>query len=202
LPEYPKAIRDNVLFELGLFIGSLSIDSVYFIKPHGDDLHLPTDLIGLTPGEYDSQHPNIDAAVGPFCTKVEKLIKQRYEYAFIPQTRYGLNLLSETTKNIEAGKNYCIAIKIPKGSNFLLNIKQPNYFTNNNDRQNLIAYSFGDVLGFRFLERDSNGIILSIDLDTEIGEYGVKVFPGSFIIFEGYLNGNKILDKQFGESLI
>jgi predicted nucleotide-binding protein len=48
-----NTIRDNVLFEFGLFIGKLSRERVYFIIPTDTELHLPTDLLGITPGKFD-----------------------------------------------------------------------------------------------------------------------------------------------------
>ena len=36
--------RDNVIFELGLFLGALGPQRVFIIRPHGQDLRLPSDL--------------------------------------------------------------------------------------------------------------------------------------------------------------
>ncbi len=65
-------VRDNILFEFGLFIGKLSRERVFFIIPERTTLHIPTDLIGVTPGTYD---PNRDdksllAATGPVCHQI------------------------------------------------------------------------------------------------------------------------------------
>ncbi|MEJ6080306.1 nucleotide-binding protein [Vibrio sp. 1-Bac 57] len=46
-------VRDNVLFELGLFIGSIGKDRCFIIKPRGIELHFPSDLLGITPTDYD-----------------------------------------------------------------------------------------------------------------------------------------------------
>ena len=46
-------VRDNVLFELGLFIGKLGIDNCFIIKPRNAELHIPTDLAGLTIASYN-----------------------------------------------------------------------------------------------------------------------------------------------------
>ena len=73
------SVRDNVLFEFGLFIGRLGRERVYFLLPTSGDLHLPTDLLGITPGRYENSRSdgNMQAATGAVChqilTQVRKL---------------------------------------------------------------------------------------------------------------------------------
>lgn len=59
-----KAVRDNVLFELGMFIGRLGRDRTFLIKPRSEELHLPSDLAGMIPSDFNDD-PNLDAALGP-----------------------------------------------------------------------------------------------------------------------------------------
>ncbi len=45
--------RDNVIFELGLFIGKLGRNKTCFVIPRGVDVKIPSDIVGLTPAAYD-----------------------------------------------------------------------------------------------------------------------------------------------------
>lgn len=69
-------VRDNVIFELGLFIGALKTDRCFIVRPRGDDLHLPSDTIGVSPLNYESDRPdaNLQAALGPACNEIRKAI--------------------------------------------------------------------------------------------------------------------------------
>lgn len=72
-------VRDNVLFELGLFIGAIGVKRCFIVKPRGVELKLPSDLLGLTLADYDSQRSdhNDDAALVPACYKMETAMKQQ-----------------------------------------------------------------------------------------------------------------------------
>ncbi|MCA0914608.1 TIR domain-containing protein [Marinobacter nauticus] len=73
-----NTIRDNVIFEFGLFIGHLGRDRVFFITPDGSDFRLPTDLLGVTPGKYDPSRKDgsLQAACGPACNQIRQTIKK------------------------------------------------------------------------------------------------------------------------------
>lgn len=57
-----KIARDNVVFELGLFIGAIGKDRCYIIRPRGVDMHLPSDLLGITTADYVPNRPDGDIA--------------------------------------------------------------------------------------------------------------------------------------------
>lgn len=76
-----NTVRDNVIFELGLYIGKLGRDRAFYLVPRNyPNLHLPTDLAGITAGTYDYERSqsdeNLEALVGPFCSKIKKVLKK------------------------------------------------------------------------------------------------------------------------------
>lgn len=72
--QQKHAVRDNVVFELGLFTGTLGKERCFIVKPRDTDLHLPTDLLGLTPADYngDRSDGNLEAAVNHPCVLIKK----------------------------------------------------------------------------------------------------------------------------------
>lgn len=76
--EY-KCPRDNVIFELGLFIGKLGRERNFLITPTDQaDFHLPTDIKGLTRVTFDSVRlrEDLPAALGPVCAEIKKEIQR------------------------------------------------------------------------------------------------------------------------------
>ncbi len=72
-----KAVaRDNVLFELGLFIGKLTRFGAFVVHPRGGAIVLPSDLSGVTVATYDPALPTAQAAVGSACERVRRAMKK------------------------------------------------------------------------------------------------------------------------------
>ena len=64
-------VRDNVLFELGLFIGSLGKERCFILKPRDQELYMPTDLLGINTHDYDPYRTDndLESAVNAACTR-------------------------------------------------------------------------------------------------------------------------------------
>ena len=86
LPEDPLtlkakdevSVRDNVIFELGLFLGRLGRERIFFIAPKGFDasqLYLPSDLNGISPAFYDPNASRLRAAVGTALQEFKETIR-------------------------------------------------------------------------------------------------------------------------------
>lgn len=69
-------LRDNVLFELGLFMGKLTRYRTFLVHPRVKDLKLPTDLQGLTLLSYEPCKPaDLPARLGPVCTEIRTIVR-------------------------------------------------------------------------------------------------------------------------------
>ncbi len=68
--------RDNVIFELGFFMGKLGRRRTILVEPREDRPKLPSDLMGLTAIGYRSGPPEqLAANLGPVCTALSKAIQ-------------------------------------------------------------------------------------------------------------------------------
>ena len=73
------AVRDNVIFELGLFMGALGPSRCFYLVPrHVPALHLPSDLAGINALSYnaDRSDGNLLAALGPACNEIRNAIRR------------------------------------------------------------------------------------------------------------------------------
>jgi hypothetical protein len=70
-----STVRDNVLFELGLFIGTLGRQRCFFVAPEDrGDHRIASDLDGINPATYNSSDEDVQAAMGPACDQIRKVI--------------------------------------------------------------------------------------------------------------------------------
>lgn len=75
--ENYDAPRDNVIFELGLLVGSIGRERTFMAIPRGCDVKIPTDLLGVTPLSYDASKPSWpETQIPVLCNEVRKLVKK------------------------------------------------------------------------------------------------------------------------------
>lgn len=104
-------VRDNVIFEMGLFVGAIGKSRSFILKPRDIEMHLPTDLLGVTPADYDSGRSDYDlvSATNRACT----LIKAEAERLGVinNQNSSGIkrNIANPSVYNLKAQDYKCLA---------------------------------------------------------------------------------------------
>ena len=84
-------VRDNVLFEMGLFIGAIGKERSFILKPRNEEMHLPTDLLGTTPADYDANRSDGDlvSATNRACSLIKSEVERIgiINYASLSETK-------------------------------------------------------------------------------------------------------------------
>jgi len=96
--ETKQAPRDNVMFELGLFMGRLGRNRTYALCSDAPNLRLPSDLAGVSLATYqhDRSDGNLQAATSPACNQIRRVISE----LGISEAR-GAQRLSKATHDME-----------------------------------------------------------------------------------------------------
>lgn len=69
--------RDNVIFELGFFMGRLGIDRTFMVSSRNQPPTLPSDLLGVTTVTYaERADNNLEAEVGPASIQIRQAIQE------------------------------------------------------------------------------------------------------------------------------
>ena len=71
------APRDNLLFELGLFMGRLGRSRTFVVCENSERMKLPSDLAGVTVARFTPERAdrNLVAAVGPACNQIRQTVR-------------------------------------------------------------------------------------------------------------------------------
>jgi Predicted nucleotide-binding protein containing TIR-like domain len=104
--EVFSVVRDNVLFELGLFIGALGRDRCFIVRSAEGPMRLPSDLDGLTPLTYDHRRSdeNVRRSLGPVTTTIAELARKTAVAAASAFTNNDLKLL-QACKDLSTPSN-------------------------------------------------------------------------------------------------
>jgi Predicted nucleotide-binding protein containing TIR-like domain len=94
--EASSAPRDNVLFELGLFMGALGRKRTYIVHDRSTKLKLPSDLAGVSAATFEPHSTgNLQSALGAATTQIEDQI-----------TKYGIRDAERLKGLSEAAKGF------------------------------------------------------------------------------------------------
>lgn len=110
--ESKPSPRDNAIFELGILVGLLGRERVFWVVDRSNPVKLPSDLGGITPVDYDSQRSdsNLKAALDEAANMIEETAERLGR-----RPRYTLSTeVSQTaTKNLHYGQ-YSTHVEISK----------------------------------------------------------------------------------------
>lgn len=123
-----QAARDNVVFELGLFMGRLGRGHGFIVAPEGHTLHVPSDLLGTTPALYDPNRAKTEAeaALATACHSIRDVLSRasaglvaRIENGFRMHLsdRHSIDLVTGAIQEASPDRNYG-AVVLPANMNF------------------------------------------------------------------------------------
>jgi hypothetical protein len=112
--------RDNVLIELGLFLGNKGRNRTFVLCDRKADLKIPGDLAGVTLATFSGSRSdrNLRAAVSPACTEIIERIRQLGRAAFgevskppasgVPTALRPHSLVVKTSDQAATAREVCI----------------------------------------------------------------------------------------------
>jgi len=100
--EY-SSVRDNVLLELGMFIGALGIERCFILVPKSSKtiFRMPTDLSGVTISFYDDQEENYVDAVTSSCAKIKQAIKKLESKKIKTESKTEVEILKQQINSVQ-----------------------------------------------------------------------------------------------------
>jgi len=106
-----KTMRDNVLFEAGMFIGSLGLTRAFLLVD--SECKLPTDYLGITVPVYDSL--NLDEKISEIVEEIKKT-QHSYKFNIVPSTALAIGYFDNFVKPLseKQKKKFILNILIPK----------------------------------------------------------------------------------------
>lgn len=100
-------VRDNVIFEMGLFVGAIGKLRSFVLKPRDVEMHLPTDLLGLTLADYNANRSDGDlvSATNRACSLIKSETQRLglINYASLSESR---SIIANPTTYKLKGQDY------------------------------------------------------------------------------------------------
>ena len=89
--------RDNVIFELGLFVGGIGRNRTYVVYDRTKKIKIPSDLAGISMATFElHSNGNLESSLGACCTRIENEIEKN---GVRENKRF--NQLADATKNVD-----------------------------------------------------------------------------------------------------
>ena len=89
--------RDNVIFELGLFVGGIGRNRTYIVYDRNRKIKIPSDLAGISMATFEMHSDgNLESSLGACCTRIENEIEKN---GLRENKRF--NQLADATKNVD-----------------------------------------------------------------------------------------------------
>lgn len=107
------ATRDNVVLELGMFLGKLGKEKSFIVSPSGVDLRLPTDLAGITVATYDMERVKKDEAreeLVSACDDIKRAIRKQIAKSTSQAAKANARLNGLVRASLET---VCRALSVP-----------------------------------------------------------------------------------------
>lgn len=121
-----RSIRDNVIFEYGLFSGSIGISKTFLLIDK--DVHIPSDIKGITLPYYNEH--TIDENIDIIIEQINKS-KEEFEYRLLPSSAlavgYFENFIKRTINEV-LPKGAKLEILIPDKIFDIVNMANRHYF--------------------------------------------------------------------------
>lgn len=168
-------VRDNVILEAGMFIGKLGRERVFLIVPselpEDQKLHLPTDLLGTTTLDYESnrQDNNLKAATGPACNDIKNIANEQGGF------RHGAGVVAYGDKVVLMAFNGSY-VQVESNEQGTMKASSPSF--GDWDRFEVVsamgavqgrAIKFGDKVGLKSLKNEK---LVSVDFNNEQNAIG------------------------------
>jgi hypothetical protein len=106
-----KSMRDNVLFEAGMFLGSLGLTRAFLLVD--SECKLPSDYLGITVPFYDSS--NLDEKIAEIVETI-KGTQHSYKFNVVPSTALAIGYFDNFVKPLseKQKKKFTLNILIPR----------------------------------------------------------------------------------------